>query len=136
MTNHPLWNAMLEALSHPEFTSTLGWMLAISMVVGAVLNNGGKRMLSWSAAIILSVSLTEQARWYYWLAHQRPDLAIQGTGITVICAVINVTGLFLGWLITYVAKKRARHERVMPRINSFFIRFRSDSGKESISEEK
>jgi hypothetical protein len=109
-----IWMAIQEALSHAEYVGTLGWVLAISMMVGAILNDGGRRLISWSIAIIVSVALGEMTRAAYWGAHNAAHVATQGTAITLVSSAITVSGLAVGWFLAYAARCKARHVSIFP----------------------
>lgn len=114
MIQFTIWMGIAEALSHAEFVNALGWVFAIAMMVGAILNDGGRRLISWSIAIATAVSLTESTRYVYWQAHVLTDLAIQGTALTLISTTVTLIGLAVGWFLAYTARQKARGNKLFP----------------------
>ncbi len=109
-----LLDAFLEALKHPEFVNTFGWLYAISMMIGAVLNDGWRRLLSWTIAVIVSIALTEGSRYAYWATHSRLDIYLQGTALILLSTTVNLFGLASGWFVVYAAKCRTRGIPIFP----------------------
>lgn len=106
--------AIQEVLSHPEYTRNLGWMLALTMVIGAQLNDGGKQVVSWTIAILVTGFLTQESRFVYWDVHGSTDFATLELALTLVGVTVCVLGLFMGWVLSYVARQRAHKQPVLP----------------------
>lgn len=95
----------------PGFLASLGWMLAIAMIVGAVLDEDGKNLVHWMAAILVFGGMAEIFRIYvlnYLLRPAHPSNAAASIAIALSIAIVDVIGLCLGYGLAYLAKKRVQ----------------------------
>lgn len=93
----------------PGFLASLGWMMAIAMIVGAVLDEDGKNLVHWMAAILIFGGMAEVFRVYvlnYLLNPAHPSNAAASISIALCIAVVDVIGLCLGYGLAYLAKRR------------------------------
>lgn len=97
-----------KLLSTPEFVQSLGWTIALAIVIGGVLNDGYKQLLSWICATVLFVLLLEMNRAAYFSVTDNP--IIVPNILALITTIDFISGLTIGWFISYFAKKRVYNQ--------------------------
>lgn len=81
-------------LENPELVQTLGKLLFVAILLGAVLDRGGKDLLSWGVAILLFAGFIVFGAPQ---AMQRPETVRPVAAFVVLNTTVYLAGLSLGW---------------------------------------
>lgn len=108
MTEYQL--ALLRLISIEGFTQTLGWVFAMGMVVGAVLDDNWKKLARWILAVVLWIVVAEVVRYSFlkFVAHGG-GLEVS-TVLTLTTAFFYIMGILAGWCVVWLAKDRVRRQ--------------------------
>lgn len=92
----------------------IGWMFAIAIIIGGVLDNRGRDLIGWCVSVIvfaifnLAVSITYMSK-VAVLAGRNPVLISTETVVFVlITLIVYCTGLAIGWFTVWSTKHRSR----------------------------
>lgn len=99
------WSMFVSILSTQEFAHSLGWLFALAMLTGLILDRDGRDLFRWAMAIWVFVTFDSLIRYHYLLemGNRQPCYPVT---FTITIAFLYTLGAILGWAIIYFAKKR------------------------------
>jgi hypothetical protein len=100
----------MDILSQTDFLSTLGWMFAIAIIVGGILDNRGRDLITWATAVILFAVMQLVASLTIMLDY--PEVHLEHVLLfTFIVLTDYLSGLTVGWGITVLAKRYIQYQK-------------------------
>lgn len=102
------YDLIMEMGNHLDYINSVGWIIAFAIVIGSLLDEGRKQLKHWVIAIVSFLFVQEMSRYLYWgVIHKDVLTSMQGLIISLVTFVADITGLFVGWYITRLAKRNA-----------------------------
>lgn len=98
----------IELITTPSFVSALGWIFAAAVLVGGILNDGYKQLVSWITACIVYILFQELAR-AALLSSFGQAYRLEGMFV-LLTGVIYILGLCAGWGIVHLAKAKVHRD--------------------------
>lgn len=97
--------------SGSDLLIAFGWLFAASMVIGSILDDGHKQLISWLIAVGIFAVALQFVHSYFLQTIQGTPLEVCKSGsITIISTLLYSIGMATGWSIVYLAKKWARRD--------------------------
>ena len=92
------------------FTNTLQWTFIIAILVGGLIGNGKKRLISIISIMAASFILMEMVLYEYLLVLGYPNTAAWGIAIAISVMIFVGVGYGIGYGVVHFAKRARRKE--------------------------
>jgi hypothetical protein len=98
-------------LSTSAVDAWMGWMFALSIILGGLLDNKGRDFIGWSVAIVFYAIFNLGASTTYMssVAVARGSLPVSiehAEAFVLVTVSFTLTGMFIGWFTVYITKVR------------------------------
>ncbi len=90
------------------FSQALGWLFAIAMAIGGILDDQWKKLATWVVAASIYAIMQETIRYYLLAEIGHSQNAAISVIITLSTAVVYIVGMTVGWAIVWFGRMRIR----------------------------